>query len=49
VVGGDEASAGTVAVRTYSGKQRKGVPLADFVAELAAEVAERRVPELDEA
>jgi len=49
VVGGDEASAGTVAVRPYSGKQRKGVPLADFVAELAAEVAERRVPELDEA
>ena len=45
VVGGDEASAGTVAVRPYSGKQRKDVPLDEFVAELAAEVAERRVPE----
>ena len=39
----DEAEARTVAVRPYSGRQRKMVPLDDFVAELVAEIAERRV------
>ena len=42
IVGGDEQSARTVAIRPYDGKQRKDVPLADFVAELASEVAEQR-------
>jgi threonyl-tRNA synthetase len=48
VVGGDEAEAQTVAVRPYSGKQRKMVPLDDFVRELATEIARGRegaVPE----
>ncbi len=42
IVGGDERSARTVAVRPYSGDQRKDVPLDEFVDELAAEVAEQR-------
>ncbi len=45
VVGGAEAEAGTVAVRPYQGSQRKDVPLEEFAAELAAEIAERRVPD----
>ncbi len=43
VVGGSEADARTVAVRPYRGDQRKDVALDDFVAEIAAEIAERRV------
>jgi hypothetical protein len=31
-----------VAVRPYDGKQRKDVPLAEFAAELAGEVADQR-------
>jgi threonyl-tRNA synthetase len=42
VVGGDEAEAGTVAIRPYQGSQRKGVPLEEFASEVAAEIAERR-------
>ncbi len=42
IVGGDERSARTVAIRPYSGDQRKDVPLDEFVEELAAEVAEQR-------
>jgi threonyl-tRNA synthetase len=42
IVGDAEAEDRTVAVRPRVGDQRKGVPLADFVDELAAEVAERR-------
>ncbi len=42
VVGGDEVSARTVAVRPYRGEQRRGVLLADLVIELAAEVAAGR-------
>ncbi len=45
VVGGDEASAGTVAIRPYRGDQRKGVPLREIVVEIADEIAERRVPQ----
>lgn len=39
IVGGDEASKRTVAIRPYRGDQRKQVPLDDFVAEVAAEIA----------
>ena len=42
IVGGDERSARTVAVRPYEGAQRKDVPLDAFVAELAAEVDAQR-------
>ena len=42
IVGGDEQSARTVAVRPYDGKQRKDVPLTDFVGELVSEVADQR-------
>jgi threonyl-tRNA synthetase len=42
VVGGDEAEAGTVAIRPYDGDQRKDVPLSDFVAEVVGEIAARR-------
>jgi threonyl-tRNA synthetase len=45
VVGANEAEASTVAVRPYHGDQRKDVPLDAFVAEVAAEVAERRTPD----
>jgi threonyl-tRNA synthetase len=45
VVGANEAEARTVAVRPYHGDQRKDVPLDAFVAEVVAEVAERRTPE----
>jgi threonyl-tRNA synthetase len=45
VVGANEAEARTVAVRPYHGDQRKDVPLDAFLAEVAAEVAERRTPE----
>ncbi len=38
VVGGDEAAAGTVAVRRYGGEQRKAVPVEVLVAELVEEV-----------
>ena len=48
VVGGDEAEAGTVAIRPYQGSQRKGVPLEEFATEVAAEIAERRVPDATE-
>jgi threonyl-tRNA synthetase len=44
IVGGDEAEAGTVSIRPYQGDQRKQVPLEKFSAELATEIAERRVP-----
>jgi len=42
IVGGDEADAGTVSIRPYAGDQRRDVPLADFLAELADEIATRR-------
>ncbi|MBW3620352.1 MAG: threonine--tRNA ligase, partial [Actinobacteria bacterium] len=42
VVGSDEADRRTVAVNPYAGDRRKAVPVDDFVAEIAAEVAERR-------
>jgi threonyl-tRNA synthetase len=45
VVGGDEREARTVAVRPYHGAQRKDVPLAEFVADVAAEIADKVVPE----
>jgi len=45
IVGDSEAAAGTVAVRPRRGNQRKDVALADFVDELAAEVAQRTAPE----
>ena len=46
VVGGEESAARTVAVRRYGGDQRKGVPLATLVDELAHEVAAGRRGEL---
>jgi threonyl-tRNA synthetase len=42
IVGGDEAAAGTVAVRRYGGEQRKGVPLGELADELVAESAAGR-------
>jgi threonyl-tRNA synthetase len=42
IVGGREAEARTVAVRPYHGDERKGVALDEWVAELTAEVADRR-------
>ncbi len=47
VVGGDEAEADAVMVRPYSGKQRKMVPLAEFVTEVVAEITEKRVPDAE--
>jgi threonyl-tRNA synthetase len=47
VVGGDEAEAGTVAVRPYQGSQRKGVAVGAFAAELQQEIASRRARERD--
>ena len=41
IVGDGEVGAGTVAVRPRQGDQRKDVALADFVAELTAQVASR--------
>jgi threonyl-tRNA synthetase len=43
VVGDDESSSETVSVRVRSGEERRGVAVADFVAEITAEIAERRV------
>ena len=42
VVGGNEADARTVSIRPYHGDQRKGVPLDEFVDEIADEIATRR-------
>lgn len=47
VVGGDEATAGTVAVRPYRGEQRKDVALDVLVAALVEEAAAGRRGELD--
>jgi len=44
IVGDSEADDGTVAVRPRVGDQRRGVPIADFVEDLAVEVASRRSP-----
>jgi threonyl-tRNA synthetase len=46
VVGADEVANATVAVRRYGGAQRKDVPLAELVAELAVESAAGRRGEL---
>jgi threonyl-tRNA synthetase len=46
IVGGDEAAAGTVAVRRYGGEQRKGVPLGELARELADEAAAGRRGEI---
>lgn len=46
IVGGDEREAGTVAVRPYTGAQRKMVPLDEFVDELVTEIAERRTDQM---
>ncbi len=48
IVGANEAEEGTVSIRPYHGDQRKGVDLDAFVAEIAAEIAERRTPDLDQ-
>ncbi len=42
VVGGNEAEAGTVAIRPYAGDQRKDVPVDRFVTELVDEIDARR-------
>jgi threonyl-tRNA synthetase len=42
VVGGDEQTAGTVAVRPYQGRQRKDVEVAAFIAEVVEEIATTR-------
>ncbi len=47
VVGGEEASARSVAVRPYRGEQRRNVSLEVFADELVAEVDERRVSPAD--
>ncbi|MFT5222801.1 MAG: threonyl-tRNA synthetase [Glaciecola sp.] len=43
IVGDTERDAKTVAIRPYRGSQRKQVPLADFVAEIAGEIVDRVV------
>jgi threonyl-tRNA synthetase len=43
VVGDDESSSDTVSVRKRSGDEERGVPVARFIEEIAAEVAERRI------
>ncbi len=45
IVGQSEVDARSVAVRPYKGDQRKDVPLADFVEEVAAEARDRVIPE----
>jgi threonyl-tRNA synthetase len=45
VVGDREAEAGTVSVRPRAGKERRGVPLESFVADLSEEVEQRGSPE----
>jgi threonyl-tRNA synthetase len=45
VVGDREAEAGAVAVRPRTGKERRGVPLGEFLADVTREVAERGSPE----
>ena len=42
VVGDRDVDAGTVGLRTREGEDRRDVALADFIAEVTAEVAERR-------
>ena len=42
VVGDDDVADGTLGVNPRGGEVERGVPLEDFVARLAAEVAERR-------
>ncbi|MFU8840218.1 MAG: threonine--tRNA ligase [Nitriliruptoraceae bacterium] len=42
IVGGDEVSQRTVAIRPYRGEQRKQVALDGFVAEVVAEIAAKR-------
>jgi threonyl-tRNA synthetase len=42
IVGGNERDARTVSIRPYRGDQRKGVPLDDFVEDVATEIAEHR-------
>jgi threonyl-tRNA synthetase len=41
VVGGQEEEAGTVSLRTRSGEQKGGMPVADFIQFVAAKVAEK--------
>jgi threonyl-tRNA synthetase len=43
VVGDDEAEADTVSLRRRSGKETRGVPVAQLAGDLAAEIRERRV------
>jgi threonyl-tRNA synthetase len=45
VVGDKEIEAGTVSVRPRTGKERRGVATADFVAQITEEVAQKRSPE----
>jgi len=48
IVGASEAEDRAVSLRPYRGDQRKGVPLDDFVAEVAAEIADRVTPDLSQ-
>jgi threonyl-tRNA synthetase len=43
VVGDDEAEGGTVSLRRRSGEETRGVAVDRFVADVAAEIRERRV------
>jgi threonyl-tRNA synthetase len=43
VVGDNEVASGTLSVRRRSGEERRGVPVEEFLADLRAEVDERRV------
>jgi threonyl-tRNA synthetase len=45
VMGDKEVEARTVSARSRSGKERRGLPLGDFVSEVTQEIAERRLPE----
>jgi threonyl-tRNA synthetase len=45
VMGDKEVEARTVSARSRSGKERRGLPVNDFLQEIVQEVAERRLPE----
>jgi threonyl-tRNA synthetase len=45
VVGDKEVEARTVSARSRSGKERRGLPLDDFVSEVVGEIDQRRLPE----
>jgi threonyl-tRNA synthetase len=43
IVGDKDAAAEAVSVRLRDGSERRGVPIADFLAEISADVASRQL------